>query len=227
MKIAIISAMHKEIEPILSKITFTEKVNYQNYLFQKGYINDNEVCITIGGIGKVNSGIITALMNEIFPNSDLLINIGISGGILHNVSKGDIVISEKLSYSDVDTTQFGEEYGQIPDMPRFYYGDKKIIDKIKNIGEVGLVLTGDAFINDKKKVDEIISHFPNEKPLCVDMESTAFAQAAYLFDIPFVSIRCISDVVGDVNQIEAYEDYNKIACAKACEAIEKILNIGE
>ena len=164
MKIAIISAMHKEIEPILSKITFTEKVNYQNYLFQKGYINDNEVCITIGGIGKVNSGIITALMNEIFPNSDLLINIGISGGILHNVSKGDIVISEKLSYSDVDTTQFGEEYGQIPDMPRFYYGDKKIIDKIKNIGEVGLVLTGDAFINDKKKVDEIISHFPNEKP---------------------------------------------------------------
>lgn len=225
MRIAIISAMYKEIEPILKKITFTDNIKYKNFVFQKGFINNNEVCVTSGGIGKVNSGIITTIMDKVFPNIDLLINVGISGGIFHNVNRGDIVISEKLSYSDVDTTAFGEEYGQIPDMPRFYYGDRKTIDKIKNMGKVGLVLTGDAFIDDKKKIDDLVNkHFSEEKPLCVDMESTAFAQAAYLLDIPFVSIRCISDVVGDDDQIEAYENFNRIACEKVCKAIEKILN---
>ena len=39
MRIAIISAMYKEIEPILNKITFTDNIKYKNFVFQKGFIN--------------------------------------------------------------------------------------------------------------------------------------------------------------------------------------------
>lgn len=219
MRIAIISAMIKEITPIIDKIESLEEFSYENLHIRKGKINNHEIIVTDSGIGKVNAAICLTILNNLFPNIDLIINVGISGGVKGNCERGDIIISEKLSYSDVDTTVFGDSYGQIPDMPLYYYGDKKIVDKIRNKGKCGLILTGDSFVSHTNTVFEAMKHFPNENILCMDMESTAFAQTAYLLKIPYVSIRCISDLIGDDNQIDKYKIYSLIACKKAIDAV--------
>lgn len=223
MKVAIISAMQKEIDPFIKKIKDLHKITYNGFIFREGKYNNSDIIITSGGIGKVNTGIITTLIYNLFPDIDLIINIGISGGVIGNVNKGDIVISSKLAYSDVDTTAFGESFGQVPNMPKYYIGDEKTIAKIKDIGKTGLILTGDTFMTSKERIEELQKKFTEDKILCVDMESTAFAQCAYIFNVAFVGIRAISDLVGDDNQIEKYIDYNKIACEKVCNALEKIL----
>ncbi|HHV14704.1 MAG TPA: 5'-methylthioadenosine/S-adenosylhomocysteine nucleosidase, partial [Acholeplasmataceae bacterium] len=55
------------------------------------------------------------------------------------------------------------------------------------------------------KVKAIIDqHFSHYDISIFDMESTAFAHAAYLLDIPFVAIRAISDLVPETN----WKEYN-------------------
>ena len=59
--------------------------------------------------------------------------------------------------------------------------------------------------------------------MAFDMESTALAQATYCYQIPFIAIRAISDVIGVENQNDAYYDYVEIACKKANEILYLLL----
>ena len=56
----------------------------------------------------------------------------------------------------------------------------------------GLIVTGDWFVDSKEKMREIIGHFPEAK--AVDMESAAIAQTCYIYKVPFISFRVISDL---------------------------------
>ena len=53
----------------------------------------------------------------------------------------------------------------------------------------GLIVTGDSFINDGRKVQEILRHFPDA--LACEMEGAAIAQTAKQFNIPFLVVRAI------------------------------------
>ena len=55
----------------------------------------------------------------------------------------------------------------------------------------GLIVTGDSFIHDPQKVQEILGHFPDA--LACEMEGAAIAQTAQQFNIPFLIVRAISD----------------------------------
>ena len=115
MKIAIISAMKKETKPLIDKMSDLKKTTYLDYDFYQGTLKGNEIIITFGGIGKVNTGIITTIINFLFPNLDLLINIGISGGVLGKVKPGDIV---QLSFDGTvfRHSLFVVETGKIPSL---------------------------------------------------------------------------------------------------------------
>lgn len=225
MKIAIISAMKKEITPFYDKIENKKITKYLDYEIHEGRIKDNDIILTFGGVGKVNTGIITTIINFLYPNIDLLINIGISGGINGKVKAGEIVFSSKMAYCDVNATPFGYNYGQVPGLPLFYEGDLNFFNDALDMGKVGTILSGDTFFTDWESIKSMIdNYFPNENVLALDMETAAFAQCAYIYKIPFMAIRAISDVVGDENQVGKYEDYNLKACNIICDALNKILN---
>ena len=57
---------------------------------------------------------------------------------------------------------------------------------------VGLIVSGDQFINGQQQIQQILSHFP--EALTVEMEGAAVAQVATQFQVPFVVIRSMSDV---------------------------------
>ena len=69
----------------------------------------------------------------------------------------------------------------------------------------GLICTGDKFITDRKELDEIKSNF--HEGLAVDMESASIAQVCYLYKVPFISFRIISDTPGAENHFDQYLNF--------------------
>ena len=62
-----------------------------------------------------------------------------------------------------------------------------------------------AFITDRSELDEIKHNFP--EGLAVDMESASIAQVCYLYQIPFISFRIISDTPGADKHFEQYQNF--------------------
>lgn len=69
----------------------------------------------------------------------------------------------------------------------------------------GLVCTGDQFITNRTELDTIKQRFPDG--LAVDMESAAIAQTCYLYNVPFLSFRIISDTPGVEDHASQYADF--------------------
>ena len=229
MKIAIISAMEKELKDILKLLSNKEEVRVNNYTFYLSKDGKNDLILTVGGIGKVQTGMIMGTLFTNFNNIDLVINLGVSGGIKEKVNPGDVVIGENYCFCDVDATFNAEfEYGQVPYLPKLYNSPIDYLNKIKSQKYdnvvFGDILTGDTFFTDKEAVDKIINkHFSDLNVCCMDMESCAFAEASYIYHAPFLAIRAISDVIGNDNQATEYYDYVLKACEKSTLILMDIL----
>src|SRR5699024_11164564 len=143
---------------------------------------------------------------------DLVINTGSAGGIGQGLAVGDLVLSEKLAYYDVDATGFGYAYGQVPGgMPLYYEADQDLIEKFSRAAaqadlpvKKGLIVTGDSFVCDPQKIQEILAHFP--QALCCEMEGASIAQTAMQFGVPFLVIRAMSDTA-DHSASQSFDEF--------------------
>ena len=224
MKIAIIGAMDKEVELISKALENKKILNILNYKFEIGNLFNHEVILTVSSIGKVATGMLMGVLFSNFSNIDKIINIGVAGGVKGKINPGDVMVSEKLSYSDADARGFGYEYGQIPRCPLYYYGDETMIKVVDADIKKGTILTADVFQTNEEDVKNVIeSYFKNDNVLCLDMESTAFAQCSFKQNIGFLAIRAVSDVIGADDQTTKYENTLEIACSKAHDVLMDIL----
>ena len=224
MKIAIIGAMDKEVELVSKNLLNKKTISKSGYVFQIGNIYNHEIILTISSIGKVATGLLMGTMLSSFEGIEKIINIGVAGGVMGKLEPGDVVLGEKYCYSDADARGFNYEYGQIPGCPKFFYGDKTMICKSVTDAHVGSILTADIFQTDKLAVDKIINeYFKDDNVLCLDMESTAFAQCAYKNNVDFLAIRAISDVIGSNDQTNKYKNALEMACTKAYNIMMEIL----
>ncbi|MBR0181373.1 MAG: 5'-methylthioadenosine/S-adenosylhomocysteine nucleosidase [Prevotella sp.] len=195
MKIGVIVAMDKELKQL-------------QQLF-----SSEDIIIQKSGIGKVNAAIQTVeMIHQHKP--DVIISSGCAGGNGDDINVQDVVVSSQLTYHDVycgtaidNTTQ----YGQVQGLPARYEADPVLLEKaLKTGAKPGLIVTGDWFVDSKEKMREIISHFPEAK--AVDMESAAIAQACYIYKVPFISFRVISDIPLRDTDASMYHDFwNTIA----------------
>ena len=119
-KIGIIVAMDKELELFAANLQHrTEKIIHMRR-FVEGDIAGKKVVIVVSGIGKVNAALCVAeLINTFKP--DMIVNIGISGGLDSNLEIGDFVVGDEIVYHDFDT---GAETAQ--DIPEKFYSDAAI-----------------------------------------------------------------------------------------------------
>lgn len=198
MKIGIIGAMYEEIKILREALEAPLSWERAGALFISGSIGNHEVIVVRSGIGKVAASLTTSLLIQQY-GVNMVINTGSAGGIGAGLAVGDLVISEKLAYFDVDVTGFGYTYGQLPGgMPLYFEASRYLIGEMTKAAEAtnhnvknGLIVTGDSFINDGRKVQEILRHFPDA--LACEMEGAAIAQTAKQFNIPFLVVRAISD----------------------------------
>lgn len=109
-KIGVIGAMEEEVEALRAKLENPEKLTKASMDFYSGTMNGHEVVIVRSGIGKVNAGICTQILADLFQ-VDVVINTGIAGSLRAEINIGDIVISTDAVQHDMDATRFRIQTG--------------------------------------------------------------------------------------------------------------------
>lgn len=228
MKIGIIAAMEQEAREIIAQLVGLKKAVKANQHFFEGRIHGIDIVLVQSGIGKVNAAIATTLLIDTYE-VEAVINTGSAGGIGQGLSVEDLVISSELSYNDADARVFGYDYGQIPQMPSTYKADSNLIDLFEEAAVMknwdikkGLIVTGDSFISDKKKISEISEHFKDV--LVTEMEGAAVAQTCYQFNVPFVVIRAVSDVADEEASLSFDEFIDKVG-KKSAETVIQFISL--
>lgn len=226
MNIGIIGAIKEEIE-IFKKIIYLYKNNcVQDYQINIGTFKKNNIFLIQSGVGKVSASIATMILINLYQ-PDIIINSGSAGSLVTQLNIGDIILPQKVCYYDVDLTEFGYAYGQIPKYPKkfkinniiYKYFYKKKLDSI-SILQKGLIITGDSFINNHSHINILKNKFP--LAIAVDMESAAIAQICYKFNIPCIIIKSISDS-SDHNAKINFKKNISIASKNASEYVKYIL----
>ena len=203
--IGIIAAMEVEMEILKEALRCDEYEKICGMKFYQGVINDNEVILTVCGVGKVNAAMAATVLINTYK-CDFIINTGIAGGIT-GVNTRDIIIANKLTYSDVNVTPFGYEYGQVPGLPMYFSPSTSLILEVKKIFKAlkldykeALIYTGDYFVNSL----EYLKNVDTSIPCIAEMEGAAIAHVCVKSGIDFIVLRYVSDIVGLKNQINDY-----------------------
>lgn len=198
MKIGIIGAMEPEVAHLIESMEAPQSVTIAGIELVSGTLEGKQVIVTRSGIGKVTASVATTLLIEKFA-PDYVINTGSAGGFVDSLNIGDIVISSEVRHHDVDVTAFGYEIGQMAQQPAAFIPDAKLKaaanKAVADLGEVkaieGLICTGDSFICDPKRTEQMLANFPTMA--ACEMEGAAIAQVCHQFNVPFVVIRSLSD----------------------------------
>ncbi|WP_096270661.1 5'-methylthioadenosine/S-adenosylhomocysteine nucleosidase [Paucisalibacillus globulus] len=228
MAIGIIGAMDEEIEIIKAKMTDKEETVIANSLFIKGKLQGKDVVLLKSGIGKVNAAMSTTILMERY-SPEYIINTGSAGGFSTKLEVGDIVVSSEVVHHDVDVTAFDYVYGQVPGMPATFKADStlineamKAIDLLDVNGEIGLIATGDSFMEDPTRVSDVRGKFPNM--IASEMEAAAVAQICHQYNCPFVVIRALSDIAGKESSV-SFDTFLEKAAKNASDIIFRMLDV--
>lgn len=220
MKIGVIIAMEKELNLFAKNMQNFSKSVIANKTFLQGKLSGKEIIAAVAGIGKTNAAICTTYLINNF-NVDLIVNIGISGGVVSSLQIGDFVIGTDIVYHDVFCGE-PDKYGQISNLPLYYHSDPELTAKLPEYKH-GLLCCGDKFIIKPEELLPIKEKFPSA--LAVDMESAAIAQTCYLHNIPFLCIRQISDTPGVEHHAEQYDEFWRNAPQNSFALFQKIIEI--
>lgn len=206
--IGIIGAMHEEIVELKALMKNIEEINIASFVYYKGKLEGKNIVLVESGIGKVNSSICTTILIQEFKVEKIIFT-GVAGGIGDSINVGDIVISTDLIQHDVDVTAFGLSHGIIPRMQTsFFLADEDLRalakksaleifekDKVRE----GRILSGDQFISNIDKINWLKDTFNGE---ACEMEGASVAHVCYLFEVPFVIIRAISDKANNDAEVD-------------------------
>jgi adenosylhomocysteine nucleosidase len=175
---------------------------------------DDERQILYTGVGKVNATLkLTQRLHSshlhympIMPK--LVINYGTAGS--RKIKKKTLVDCTKFIQRDMDVTGLGFMRGETPfeQDPPFIIQQQNV--EFNPIGRNATCGTGDNFAEDK-------SQYYGE---VVDMEAYALAKVCYLYDVPFISFKYITDGADE----QAHEDWEANLADGIKVFKEKILN---
>jgi adenosylhomocysteine nucleosidase len=77
-------------------------------------------------------------------------------------------------------------------------------------------------MHDSGRIAEVARRFPGLRAL--EMESAAIAQVCYLFSVPFLVIRALSDIAGEESPV-THDEFLPIASRHSCEIVRRILRL--
>ena len=228
MKLGIIGAMSVEIETLKRNMTNVHDSVRGGMTFFEGELEQLPVVVVVCGVGKVNAALCVQVLCDCFQVTHI-VNTGVAGSLCADLDIGDFVISNDAMYHDFDCHVLSNQYplGQVPGLAvRAFPADDVLIDLAYNAAQqvhagharIGRVASGDQFICDKEKKNEIIT---GTEALCTEMEGAAIAHAAWKNAVPFVVIRAISDKADDSAEMD-YPTFEAIA-AKRCAAVTQLL----
>lgn len=214
MKIGIIGAMDAEIEKFIS-IFNLKKDETNNRNIYIGKYNEKDIIVALSGIGKVNSAAMTQFIIDNYK-VNLIINSGCAGALTNKVGIMNVVISDYVTYHDFKPLRVMNysvpDNGRVKANERLIELAEKTLEDIKTIlYYIGPICSGDSFITDSKKRDEV---FNDTESLVVDMESASIGHISKLNNVPFVSIRTVSDFADGIEDMETLAAYQSSIIVK-------------
>ncbi len=168
-----------------------QKVQDEYYDVCSLEINDKKIYLLRCEIGKVRSAAATAYLINKYE-TEVVINAGLAGSPFNRIEKGSVCVGSKYIEADFDLTALSYKLGEKSDRTYFNSADPKLLKLATKECNLlsGIIASGDFFLNDEKKSKFLI----NEFDLSVfDMESAAVADICKIYNIPFISVRKISD----------------------------------
>jgi adenosylhomocysteine nucleosidase len=192
--ILVVAAMQEEVKDII------------NYPYES-------VKVILTGVGKVNAA--RALTEAILKyDVDMIYNLGFAGAT-KPFQVGDVVVIDHATYHDFDLSMFGYDKGQVPHFPTQMNSNitmlEKLINQINHIKR-GHLMTGDYFMTSK-----------HDQPIIVDMEGAALYQVAYYYQVPILSIKVISDIIGMKDHLDHYKKFEQNQGALALRLVYQTL----
>lgn len=211
MKVGVIGAMDTEIKMLVENLENVVESKEVFLKFYEGNFGKTPVVIVKSGVGKVNAGICTQTLITKFGCTHI-INTGVAGGIAKELAVMDTVVSTDAIFHDVNAVGFGYNMCEIPglgttnfpaslemlEIAEKAFATLKEENKVKGKLVKGRVATGDVFVDTREKkmaIKEICN------PTCCDMEGAAIGQVAYLYKIPYIIIRSISDLAENTDEV--------------------------
>lgn len=208
-KVGIIFAMKEELDELLKLVELSNEYKIFDLKFYECILGDVKCILVESGVGKVNAARSCQILIDNM-NVDYIINVGVAGGVNENLNICDIVIGTKLVQHDFDITAFDHEKGYIPNVGTFINSDDYLVKVANDVAiekkykvHNGTIASGDIFCTDESMSKKIKDKFG---AYCVEMEGSSIAQVCYLCHVPFLVLRCISDIPNGNNTI-TYDEF--------------------
>lgn len=210
VKIGIVIADVDEYKPI---VEYAQKIGYKDYnpLKRTGHQfavetekGRADILAINCGIGKVNAA--AATMRLIDDGCDIILNFGLSGGV-SGISRGEICLCNKFLEHDFDLTGIGYKPCEKPLQEYIYNADEDLINLFKSLKsdvKLGTAVCGDSFVCDEAVRNFLKTEF---NAMSCDMETAAIGYVCAFSDIPYLSLRKISDDAGSSAE-DAYKEMN-------------------
>ncbi|MBR2413427.1 MAG: 5'-methylthioadenosine/S-adenosylhomocysteine nucleosidase [Clostridia bacterium] len=167
-------------------------------------VNENRVVAVSCGIGKVAAATAAAFLIA-DEKADYIFNIGLSGAV-SGLHEGEIALGSSFAECDFDLTAIGRKQGENPSKPWQHEADKDLLNKAETVLGVKSAAfgCGDLFLADPVKKDFFKDTFNIN---AFDMETGAIASVCGSANVPFLSLRQMSDSADDASA-ETYTAVN-------------------
>jgi adenosylhomocysteine nucleosidase len=152
-------------------------------------INGHDIFWCRIGVGKIDSVLNTyKSISDVKP--DLVINFGSSGSLDHEI--GEILLCTRFLDRDMKRIDIPGIQSEIS-----YMNEIKQLGILKEYNIDNTVSTGDSFVTKPEDAGPAAN--------VVDMEAYAMAYTCKKADVPFFSVKYVSDIVGQ-NSVKAWSD---------------------
>ena len=218
--IGIIGAMPSELKDIQGAQENVRKHEIAGYTFAESPHGANRIVTACCGIGKVNAAVCAQIMIDRFQ-VDCIINTGIAGGMKSGIRQLEVVISTSVLPHDLDQhflVDYPPYHGEYEADADLQVLAKSVCDEMGIVNYAGRIVSGDAFVTDSAvKAKLVAAH----DPYAVDMETAAIGQCAWRNQVPFVSVRCISDLADDEGAM-SFDEFEVQAAKRVAEIVMKM-----
>ena len=207
--------IEREVAPIEARLQASREVPVRGYVFRVGTLNGRQVVVGRSGTGKVNAAIVATVLIVHFNPSALFFS-GTAGAIDQALRPGDVVIGTGVVQHDVGQLTAGGMMRRglrnavtgemdpliVPAPETLLAATRRAVEGLtlapiesaegKRTPRIieGVIVTGDVFMSDAARRDEIRNTFSAS---AVEMEGAAMVQACRQFSVPCLVVRSITD----------------------------------
>ncbi|QYY31246.1 MULTISPECIES: 5'-methylthioadenosine/adenosylhomocysteine nucleosidase [Cupriavidus] len=230
MTLGILAALHDEVDSLVAAMRHEDaraaihRIGMRDY--HVGHLHGQPCVLVLARVGKVAAAATTATLIREFGVQEVVFT-GLAGGVGDGVRVGDIVIASETMQHDMDARPLFPRH-EIPllDCVRFP-ADPTLTEALRaaanrflrddlptdvppgvrehfGIGtpalQLGLVASGDQFINSAVAVAELRERLPGL--MAVEMEGAAVAQVCHEYGVRYAVMRTISDRADDSAHVD-------------------------